>query len=755
MIEEIDRLTTALADRYRIERELGAGSMGTVYLAHDLKHERDVAIKVMSPDVAQSVGAKRFLREIRLAAKLSHPHILPLHDSGDTAGFLYYVMPNVNGESLRDRLTREAKLPIADAVRITQEVAGALDYAHRHGVVHRDIKPENVMLHEAHAMVSDFGIGKAMGAVNAMDGETETQPGIAMGTPAYMSPEQAADERLDGRSDIYSLGCVLYEMLTGEQPFIGFSVQAVIAKRFVQTPADVSALREGVSRVISRAVHRALARTPIDRFETAAQFATALGEVEAVESRPSAPEKSIAVLPFTNMSADEENDYFTDGITEDLLNMLAQVPDLRVASYASAFSFKGKNQNLRTIGEKLNVRSVLEGSVRRAGKRVRITAQLVDVVDGYHLWSERYDREIEDVFAVQDEIATAIANRLKTTLHSGWSVARKQRETESIEAYGAYLKGRALLYRRAAVEDAMQLMRRATELDPEYALAWAGLAEGYCLLGYYGGLPPEICSSRARAASQKALLFAPELPETNYANGQVQLLFEWDWAAAGRSFERALQLNPGYPEARGWYGLFYLGFVCGRWEEAYAVGDRLQRENPLSPFAALVHSAICACGVAKQQAVHWAQRAVEFDPTSFLPRWGLQNALYATGAMEECIAASPPALMIGGRTSLALMNLAIANVNLDRVPVARSVFQELEARATAEYVSPLMRAFIAAAIGERAAAVALARESFARRDPMIPAFGHSMPQGRALRMLPEFEEILTAIQLPAFMKPPA
>jgi serine/threonine-protein kinase len=370
--------------------------MATVYLARDVKHAREVAIMVLTPDLSPTLGAERFLREIQLVARLSHPHILPLFDSGEAGGVLFYVMPRVAGRSLRDRLDDAKQLPVDEAVRIASEVAGALDYAHRHGVVHRDIKPENIMLQDGHALVADFGIGKALSTVA---GEAVTQVGMSVGTPAYMSPEQAVGEAVDGRSDLYSLGCVLYEMLIGEPPFTAPTVQAVIAKRFVQTPADVMALRDGIGRPVARALQRALARTPIDRYDTAAEFATAMAEAEVapLAARSTIPERSIAVLPFTNMSTDPENEYFADGITDELLTALSQIGDLTVAGRSSSFSFKGHKLALRQVAEQLKVRTVLEGQVRRSGKRVRVTAQLTDAGDGYQLWSEKYDREIEDL----------------------------------------------------------------------------------------------------------------------------------------------------------------------------------------------------------------------------------------------------------------------------------------------------------------------------------------------------------------------
>ena len=741
-------LTAALQGRYRFERELGAGGMATVYLAQDLKHERKVAVKVLHADLAQTVGAERFLREIRLAAKLSHPHILPLFDSGEAAGMLYYVMPNVEGQSVRDRLEAEKLLPVEEAVRIAMDVAGALDYAHRHGIVHRDIKPENIMLQDGHALVADFGIGKALSDV---EGQAFTQTGVSVGTPAYMSPEQAAGESVDGRSDLYSLGCVLYEMLVGEQPFTGPTVQAIIAKRFVQTPADVSALRDAVPRPVARALQQALSRTPIDRFHTGAELVTAIRQVEAPATpaaRPEAPEKSIAVLPFASMSADPENEFFADGITEEILNALSQIAELRVVGRSSSFSFKGKNQDLRQIGEALSVRTVLEGSVRRAGNRVRITAQLVDVTDGYHLWSERYDREIADVFAVQDEIAAAIAAKLKTTLAAG-AEARAQRATENIEAYQAYLKGRALLYRRgASTRPGLALMQKALELDPTYALAWAGLADANSLLGYYGNIPPDVASPKAREAVAQALRYGPDLAEAHTARALHALLFDWDWSTAEQSFLKALELNPGYIQATAWYELFYHGFCCGRWSDALVALKECQARDPRSAYLAGIVAICYACYSSDPEMERWIELAEQLDPEAFVTLWARQLVMTALLDGARGVEAGNIALAASGRHVFPLLMLGLFLAATGDLEGARSLYDEVCARRRREYVPPTAFALLEAALGDKDAALAHCREAMAIRDPQFVIFSMGWPNTLPLREYPEHRAMLEEIGLP-------
>ena len=413
-----EQLRAAVAERYRIEEEIGRGGMASVYLAEDLRHGRKVAIKVLLPTPGHSYEPQRFLREIRIAARLSHPQILPVHDSGECDGLLYFVMPYAGCESLRDRLHREGQLPIDAALRITRAVGTALDYAHRHHVIHRDIKPENILLQEGEPVVADFGVATAMSAAGG-DNVYITDRGFAVGTPAYMSPEQASAERdLDGRSDLYSLACVLYEMLAGQPPFAGSGARATMARHAIEPPVPIRSLRPTVPLGVELALQRAMAKSPSDRFATMAEFCDAL-LAPAPTATPmigATDQRSIAVLPFVNSSADPENEYFSDGMTDELITALSKVEGLHVASRTSVFALKSLREDVRTLGSRLNVATVLDGTVRKSGNRIRITVQLSRVSDGRLLWSERYDREMSDVFAIQDEIAGTIVRTLRATL---------------------------------------------------------------------------------------------------------------------------------------------------------------------------------------------------------------------------------------------------------------------------------------------------------------------------------------------------
>ena len=580
----IERLRAALAGAYTVDRELGRGGMSAVFLAQDIKHDRAVAIKVLHPELAASLGPDRFLQEIRLAARLSHPHILPLFDSGSVDGMLYYVMPYVEGESLRERLDRQRQMSVEESVKHGQAIASALDYANRQGIVHRDVKPENVMLYEGEAMVMDFGIAKA---VSSAGSETLTQTGMMVGTPAYVSPEQAAGaESLDGRSDQYSLACMLYEMLTGERPFSGATPQAVMTRRLTETARPLRVVRTTVPEGLERAVAKAMSVDAGMRFTTTGQFGMAL--VSGSMSTPSdtmvipAPvvstAKSVAVLPFTNMSNDPDNEYFTDGMAEEIINALTKVAALRVVSRTSSFAFKGKSEDISEIGKKLKVSTVLEGSVRKMGNKLRIAAQLVNVADGSNLWSERYDRDMEDVFAIQDDISQAIVKALRVILTEDEKHLIEKPRAVNLEAYEFYLRGRASFHqlRRRSIEHARQMFDKAIEIDPGYALAYAGLADCYSQL-YSAYDAREFNLRQAEAASNTALELQPDLAEAHLSRGMaVSLSKRFD--EARQEFERAIALDPKSYEALYWYGRNELS--QGEYEHAITLLERAALVRP-------------------------------------------------------------------------------------------------------------------------------------------------------------------------------
>src|SRR5438093_3565629 len=672
LIDPLARLQAALADRYTIERELGRGGMATVYLAQDRKHHRPVAIKVLKPELAAALGPERFLREIDTAARLNHPHILPLHDSGEAEGFLFYVMPYVEGESLRNRLDRAGQLPLAEALQIAREVADALSYAHSHDVVHRDIKPENILLEAGHAVVSDFGIARA---ITAAAGGNLTETGIALGTPGYMSPEQgAASARVDERSDIYSLGCVLYEMLAGEPPYTGPSAESIVRQHLAAAPPRVSAMRAAVPPAIEQAIVRALAKTPADRFATAAEFVEALAapsqRVRAtgrrtsrlaagaglaatllaaaglfVLSRPHGTPalagrsgQSIAVLPFVNVSGAPQEEYLSDGISEELINALSKLPQLQVVARPSSFAFKGKNEDMRQIGQALQVATVLGGSVRRAANRLRVTAQLTDARNGYNLWSETYDREMGDVFAVEDEISHAIMRALQVHLVSGDSLTLLRRPTHDVEAYELYLKGR-YFYNKGGfgpVQQALAYFQQALAHDSNYALAYAGTADVYQSLTASTYLRSREGMPNARAAVLKALALEPTLAEAHASLGDQLCVYDWDASAAERELRRAIELNPSLANAHYFYS--HCLAAHRRSEEALAEARRAHELDPLNPEVAT--GLPWALYVARRydEAIAVQRKSLDLEPGSAHAHMLLALPLAGKGSYAEALA---------------------------------------------------------------------------------------------------------------------
>jgi len=631
MQDLIDRLNTALAGRYAVQRALGEGGMATVLLARDLRHDRDVAIKVLRSELAEVIGKERFLAEIRTTANLRHPHILPLFDSGEAGGLLFYVMPLAEGETLRARLERERQLPVADALRIATEVADALAYAHARGVIHRDIKPDNILLEGGHAGVADFGIARA---VSAGGGERLTMTGMSVGTPAYMSPEQATGEQeIDGRADLYSLACVLYEMLAGQPPFTGPNAAALIRQHIVAEAPTVTNLRPAVPPHVAQAVARALAKSPVDRFAHVADFAAALGESTATPSTPPSatpaatrapsPEPplergssrwriaiaaaavvlfaavawivvprgsasrapgSVAVLPFSDLSADRSQAYLGDGIAETLISALASAGDVNVSPRSGSFAQRHRGAEAQTVGQALGVSTVLEGSVQRSGDRLRITSALVSVADGAVLWSETFDRSAQDIFAVQDEVVRAVLAVLQGRIRAERTAFTSAAGTRDRDAYEFHLQG-LYFWNRRSLEDferANEMFLKAIARDSLYAEPWAGLANAYVTRAFVDTLPNPPLLRRAREAAEHATRLAPAQGEAHATLAYLRFLLDRDFVGSDSAFRRVRAEFPTVVMGAKWYA--DLLRASGLRDSAMA---ELRRAHALDPALAI------------------------------------------------------------------------------------------------------------------------------------------------------------------------
>ena len=668
----------SVSERYHIVRELGRGGMATVYLATDTRYQRDVAVKVLLPIFASSVMAERFLREIDVAAKLTHPHIVPLLDSGTTDERLWFVMPVLDGQSLRERLDHERQLPVSDSVRIVCEVASALSYAHARGVVHRDIKPENVLLSGGAAAVADFGLAKGLEATASSS--RLTQSGMIVGTAFYMSPEQATgDEVVDGRSDIYSLGCMLYEMLTGEPPYLGNTMQAVIAKRFSDPVPSARRLRETVPPAVDEVVRKALAKLPVDRYQTADEFATALVRAAGSDANTASHHlprrsrriskrawqrmgiaaliaasvtagvtartqwgnsathnpRSIAVLPFANLSDDKSQEYFSAGMTDELLGALSAIKQLRVAGRTSSYAMRDRQADIHEIGRRLNVEAVLEGTVRRSGDEVRISAELVSAADGFQIWSKTYDRKLTDVFALQEEIARAIVSAIQIQLGATQQIVHHS--TDNVDAYEMYLRGRHALDTRSAasIAEAAGDFRSAVDRDPLYARAWSGLADVYIFQGLnFYALPAETYP-KAKAAALRALELDSTLAEAHTSLATVRFLYDRDFAGAERSYDRAIALDPKYPQAHYFYSIFLSSRNEQRAEHEAILAHEL---DPLSPPLAQALGMVRVSAGRYADAVPTLRAAVALEPKYYFSHAWLSLALAHSGAPDEAVA---------------------------------------------------------------------------------------------------------------------
>ncbi len=704
MADSVEQLRDALAGRYAIDHEVGRGGNAVVYLAHDIKHDRKVALKVLLPELSLAVRAERFLREIQIAARLTHPHILPLHDSGEANGTLYYVMPYVDGESLRERLVREKQLPVDDVRRITRDVAEALGYAHSRGVIHRDVKPENIMLSEGGAIVADFGIARALTAATGQ----VTEIGIAVGTPAYMSPEQgAASGELDARSDLYSLGCVVYEMLAGHPPFTGSTAQEVLARHSLDPVPSLGSARPDVPQAMSEAVTRSLSKVPAARFATASQFLDALDvRVPMPVNRrrlvilaaglailtsaggfawhrwggtlKGPPEHSVVVLPFVSLSSNEEDQSFADGMTIEVINRLNHVPQLEVPAPASSFAFKGKNVDLRELARRLNVAYVATGYVRRVGDgRIRLTANVVRAADERQVWSESYQREVrgvDDLAWLQNQVMAGIVTSLRVRLATRDS-AQLQRGTQSLRAYELYLSGRANLGQRARepVFRAIDYFSQAIAADSAYAYAYSGLADAYHMANRWQYLPENEAWPKANAATRRALALDSLLAEAHTSLARLQHtspagiqgvgMYPQDFETAEREYRRALELNPRYAQAHSWFSLL-LGrdLPKRRPDSAIAQATEGRRLDPLSASANQNLALILAGNGHDEEAINVYLTAIELEP-GFVGLHSQLSGIYARqGRPAEALEHAKVAVQL--EPNILPSRLALANAYL-------------------------------------------------------------------------------------------
>ncbi|MEO5817514.1 MAG: protein kinase [Gemmatimonadaceae bacterium] len=743
MTEPTTTLPASLGERFTIGRELGRGGMATVYLAEERKHGRQVAIKVMRADLAASVGAERFLREIGIVARLAHPHIVPLIDSGDANGVLYYVSPYVPGGSLRDRLTREGRLPIAEATRIAYEVGTALDYAHRNGFVHRDVKPENILFADGQAVLADFGVARTCG-ISVVDAVTEA--GMAVGTPAYMSPEQASgDSDIGTASDVYSLACVVYEMLAGTPPLMASTARALLMRQVTETPRPIRAVRPEVSSNIEAALIRALSKAPSERFRTVSEFTSALqvadsGRAQILQTLT----RSIAVLPFVNASPDPENEYLSDGITDELIDALSKVEGLRVASRTSVFALKGKLQDVRAIGALLGAAEVLEGTVRKSGDRLRITAQLTSTDDGRLVWSQRYDRTLRDVFEIQDEIARTIVGTLRATSFSAVTpIAR--RYTDNVTAYGLYLRGRYAWNKRSqeGVTEAIAYFEQAIAEDPEYALAYTGLSDAVALHVDYRSVPVHEGFERAKALARKALALDDTLAEAHASLAWCLFVYDWDWDLADAEFQRAIELDPRYATAHQWYS--FLLASSGRVEEAIISGHTAQELDPASVSVRRSLAWLYIYARRYEQARYHLTRAIAMNPTAEESYRVLGIALALDGQFDESERVLREAVHMHGAGTYTLATLGYSLARAGKRDEATSILADLEQRREREYVSPVALATVQIGLGNNARALDWSEVAYEERRGWLAYFTVN-PVVDPLRQEPRFKALVARLR---------
>ncbi len=779
-----DQLQQLLGSTYTIERELGGGGMSRVFIATETALGRKVVVKVLPPEVAAGVKVERFKREIQFLARLHHPHIVPLLAAGGDGVLSYYVMPFMQGESLRARLLRRGILPTGEAVRTLREVASALSFAHQNAIVHRDIKPDNVLLVSGSAMVSDFGVAKAL-SVSTGDGDPNalTSLGVALGTPSYIAPEQAtADPTTDHRADLYSFGAMAYELLSGKTPFSAKTPTAMLAAHISELPTPLIDRRPDVPPALATLVMQCLEKSADRRPQTADEIMKMLDEVvltrddtrtptgerdsdnapvaEPIQTRqvvqqerssstrrylaiavaavivvmgaiigrtlagrrshatsadvppPASAAKSIAVLPLANVNADPANEYLSDGLSDEIMGALGKVPGLRVASRTSAFAFKGKSLDAREIGKRLNVTTLLEGSMRRDGDQLRVNVQLTNVADNLALWTGKYRLRMRDVFSVQDSISQAVVAALVGKLSGEDSARMTQKGTEQVDAYDLYLKGRFFVNKNTEpdIRQGLGYYDQALALDPNFARASAGVAYGWIALAD-DYVAPKDAYPRAKNAALRALRLDSTLSNAEAALGAVSLWYDWNAKAAARELTGAMRLDSTDVYPYRYYG--NLLKATGRFDSALAVIQRAQELEPLSAGRANSVALMYITLGRYDDAITQAKKALEIDQNYADARLAMGNALLAKGKPADAVVEFSRGPKMGNRMR---SGIAMAEAALGHRDRALGIAHNLEAESQQHYVGPENIAAVYVALGDKESAFAWLEKAYQARS---------------------------------------